>query len=267
MAETLTVDTTPNTEVLTPEEQDSLAVGEQMAEAESQLLAGKYENAEQLEKAYIELQKKLGEGGEESKGGEESEETSDEDESEETELSSGASLIGDASAEWAEKGELTPETMAKFSEMSSQDLVNAYIEMQSNAPEQLMQQEAAAPDLSDAEVNSIKNSVGGDKAYEQVIQWAGQNLTQQQIEAFDSIISNGNAEAIQLVVNGLKSQYDSANGYEGRMLSGKGASNQPVDTFRSQAELVAAMADPRYDNDPAYRNDVLSKLDRSDLQF
>jgi hypothetical protein len=130
-----------------------------------------------------------------------------------------------------------------------------------------MQQEAAAPDLSDAEVNSIKNSIGGDKAYEQVIQWAGQNLTQQQIEAFDSIISNGNAEAIQLVVNGLKSQYDSANGYEGRMLSGKGASNQPVDTFRSQAELVAAMADPRYDNDPAYRNDVLSKLDRSDLQF
>ena len=129
MAETLTVDTTPDTEVLTPEEQDSLAVGEQMAEAESQLLAGKYENAEQLEKAYIELQKKLGEGGEEEEGGEESEETSDEDESEETELSSGASLIGDASAEWAEKGELTPETMAKFSEMSSQDLVNAYIEM------------------------------------------------------------------------------------------------------------------------------------------
>ena len=61
-----------------------------------------------------------------------------------TELSSGASLIGDASAEWAEKGELTPETMAKFSEMSSQDLVNAYIEMQANAPEQLMQQEAVA---------------------------------------------------------------------------------------------------------------------------
>ena len=65
MAETLTVDTTPDSEVLTADEQDSLQVGEQMAEAESQLLAGKYENAEQLEKAYIELQKKLGEGGEE----------------------------------------------------------------------------------------------------------------------------------------------------------------------------------------------------------
>ena len=220
-----------------------------------------------LKRLTSNYRRSLAKGGEEEEGGEESEETSDEDESEETELSSGASLIGDASAEWAEKGELTPETMAKFSEMSSQDLVNAYIEMQANAPEQLMQQEAAAPDLSDAEVNSIKNSVGGDKAYEQVIQWAGQNLNQQEIEAFDSIISNGNAEAIQLVVNGLKSRYDSAFGTEGRMLTGKGASAAPVDAFRSQAELVAAMADPRYDNDPAYRNDVLTKLDRSDLNF
>ena len=267
MAETLTVDTTPDSEVLTADEQDSLQVGEQMAEAESQLLAGKYENAEQLEKAYIELQKKLGENGEEPEAGDSTEDESEEAESDEPELSAGASLIGDASAEWAEKGELAPETMAKFSSMSSQDLVNAYIEMQANAPDQLAEQEASVPDLSDSDVNSIKNSVGGDQSYNQVIQWASQNLNQTEIDAFDSIISNGNAEAIQLVVNGLKSRFDSANGYEGRMLTGKGASAAPVDGFRSQAELVAAMADPRYDNDPAYRNDVLTKLDRSDLNF
>jgi hypothetical protein len=265
MAETLTVDTTPDSEVLTADEQDSLQVGEQMVEAEQQLLAGKYENAEQLEKAYIELQKKLGEGGDEPEAGEGDEGEADEAESDQPELSAGATLITEASSEWAESGELTPETMAKFSQMSSQDLVNAYIEMQANAPEQLAQQDV--PDLSDADVNSIKNSVGGEQAYSQVIEWAGQNLNQQEIEAFDSIISNGNAEAIQLVVNGLKSRYDSAFGTEGRMLTGKGASAAPVDAFRSQAELVAAMADPRYDNDPAYRNDVLTKLDRSDLNF
>ena len=70
MAETLTVDTTPQTETvvdesgslegLTPDEQDSLQVGEQIQEQQESLLAGKYENAEQLEKAYIELQGKLG---------------------------------------------------------------------------------------------------------------------------------------------------------------------------------------------------------------
>ena len=50
------------------------------------------------------------------------------------------------------------------------------------------------------------------------------------------------------------------------MLQGKAADNRG-DVFRSQAQLVQAMADPRYDNDPAYRQDVIAKLDRSDLQF
>ena len=63
MAETLTVDTTPDTETaveaLTPDEQESLAVGEKMVEQQEQLLAGKYKDAEALEKAYSELQKKL----------------------------------------------------------------------------------------------------------------------------------------------------------------------------------------------------------------
>ena len=49
------------------------------------------------------------------------------------------------------------------------------------------------------------------------------------------------------------------------MLTGKPSSNSEV--FRSQAELVAAMGDPRYDNDPAYRQDVISKLDRSKINF
>ena len=64
MAETFTVDTTPQTETvpdsLTAEEQDSLAVGESMAQEQETLLAGKYKNAEELEKAYKELEQKLG---------------------------------------------------------------------------------------------------------------------------------------------------------------------------------------------------------------
>jgi hypothetical protein len=67
-------------------------------------------------------------------------------------------------------------------------------------------------------------------------------------------------------VSGLKAEYDNANGVEGRMVTGKATTNSG-DTFRSQQELVAAMNDPRYDNDPAYRQDVIQKLDRSDLEF
>ena len=64
MAETLTFENTVEATTidnLSAEEQDSLEVGEAMQEAQDSRLAGKYENAQELEKAYIELEKKLGE--------------------------------------------------------------------------------------------------------------------------------------------------------------------------------------------------------------
>lgn len=260
MAETLSYDPTPDADVLTEEEQDSLQVGQELKEQQEQLLAGKYKSAAELEKAYVELQKKLGDNSEEEPGEAEPSQTTEE---EEAEVSPAQALITDASAEYAENGKLSEEIMAKFSEMSSQDLVQAYIEMQANAP----QYEAAEPvELSDNEVNVIKNSVGGEAEYDKVIDWASSNLSEAQINAYDDIISTGNAAAIQMMVDGLKALYDSNNGFEGQMLSGK-APNSSRDVFRSQQEVVAAIADPRYDRDPAYRNDVLEKLERSDVSF
>ena len=258
MAETLTYDNTPEAEVLTPDEQESLQIGEKLEAEQEQLLAGKYTNAEELEKAYIELQKKLGDTEDDESGTTDSVENSDEPE---PDVSPAQSLITDASTEFAENGQLSEEMMSKFSEMSSKDIVQAYVEMQANAPQ------PQTSELSESDVNTIKNSVGGDQAYDSVMQWAGDNLSPTQVDAFDNIIATGNPTAIQMMVNGLKAQYDSSNGYEGRMLSGKSANAGSSDVFRSQAELVAAMGDSRYESDPAYRNDLLEKLDRSDLNF
>ena len=99
-----------------------------------------------------------------------------------------------------------------------------------------------------------------------MIKWADQNLDKQASEAFDNVVSTGNVQMIQLAVAGLKAQYDEANGYEGRMLSGK-APLRSGDVYKSQPELVAAMSDPRYDSDPAYRREVMEKLDRADMNF
>mgnify|MGYP003115025869 CR=1 FL=1 len=259
MAETMTydpgTDTVTTEDSLTPDEQESLKVGEEMESQQQQLLAGKYKTAEELEKAYGELEKKLGE--------QESEEQVTEEEPTKEDVNPTVSLITDASTEYSEKGELSKETLDKFSEMSSADLVNAYVEMQQNAP----QVTTETADLSDSEVNTIKNSVGGEKSYDQLVTWASQNLAKDSLEAFDGLITTGNVKAIQLALSGLKAEYDNANGYEGRMLTGKSAKTSS-DIFRSQQELVAAMSDPRYENDPAYRQDVIAKLDRSDnLQF
>ena len=171
----------------------------------------------------------------------------------------------DASTEFAETGELSAETMDQFAGMSSADLVQAYMDMRAKHPEETQASEVAE-DLSDSQVNQIKNAAGGEDAYGTLVSWASDNLPEQYINAFDNIIESGNMEAIKLAVAGLKSEYEEVNGYEGRLLSGKSAP-QVTDAFRSQAEVVQAMSDPRYDNDPAYRNDVFEKLGRSNIDY
>ena len=262
MSETLSyqpeTQTETNLDQLTTEEQDSMKVGEALEQQQETLLAGKYKNAEELEKAYVELQKKLGENKEETEQASAEEQPEDK-----PQLSEGATLITDASKEYFDNGnKLSPETLAKFSSLSSQDLIKAYMEVQATQP----QQTAPPAEISTAEINQIKNSAGGEKAYANIVNWAKTNLPQDQVQAFDEVVNTGSVQAIQLAVSGLKAEYDNANGVEGRMVTGKTAPNNG-DVFRSQAELVRAMSDSRYDNDPAYRQDVIEKLDRSDLEF
>ena len=257
MTEKLTYDPTPaDAPEFTEDEQNSLEVAEKLGQEENELLAGKYRNAEELEQAYIELQKKLGS----------SEEEDEEDpttlEETEEEWSDGAQVIADASEEYFNnEGQLSEETMEKFKEMSSTDLVNAYMEIQANAPEV----QGESPDLTDAEMNQVYNSAGGEAEYNKLTSWAAENLAENKMDAFNSIVENGDATAIQIAVAGLKSEYETQEGYEGRMLQGKAA--RTADAFRSQAEVVAAMGDPRYERDEAYRQDVYDKLERSNIAF
>ena len=261
--QTFTVtDQTPDSEVLTEEEQDSLEVGEKLVAEQEGLLAGKYKSAQELEKAYKELESKLGQQEESS----EKAEPETEPEPEPTTLSDNANIITSASDDYyANDGKLSPETLEKFKGMSSQDLVDAYLEV-TKSPDWQAQPPEQVQDVTESQINEVKNFAGGEKEYQNMVQWAGQNLDAQSIKAFDEIIASGSLETIKFAVSGLKSQYLNAVGYEGKMVQGKAAPDRG-DVFRSQAELVAAMNDRRYDNDPAYRQDVIEKLDRSDLSF
>ena len=264
MADTLTVNTDESTSELTTEEQDSLQVGEKITEEQGELLAGKYKNAEDLEKAYVELQKKLGDQDGVSQEGQETQEVEDATKDEpKAEKSEAVSLLESANEEYFSNDKtLSKETLEKFSSLSSQDLVQAYLEMQKTNPTS----NQTEVDVNTAEINKIQNSVGGEAEYNKLISWAGSNLSEPEVNAFDDLVGSGNAAAIQLGVDALKSKYENANGYEGRMLTGKAAETRG-DVYRSQAQLVKAMADPRYEDDPAYRQDVIAKLERSDLDF
>ena len=260
MTEKLTYDPTPaDAPEFTEDEQDSLAVAEKLGQQESELYAGKYQSAEELEEAYINLQKKLG--------------TSDDDEVEDTyldedeypeEVVEGVDLIQMASEEYFENdGQLSAETMERFTEMSSSELVEAYMAIRERNPD--VDGGTSSPDLTDAEMNQVYNSAGGEAEYAKLTSWAAQNLSETKLDAFNDMIDRGNATAIQIAVSGLRAEYEAQEGYEGRMLTGKAA--RGADAFRSQAEVVQAMSDPRYDRDEAYRQDVYDKLERSDIQF
>ena len=153
MAETLSYQEPQNVTTadnLTPEEQDSLQVGEQLSQQEEQVYAGKYKSAQELEKAYMELQSKLGE---QEKGETEVAEKEPEDK---PTLSEGATLITSATDEYYANGnQLTPETLQKFSSMSSQDLIKAYMEVQ-QLPEYQQAQQTPV-EISESQVNQIKN--------------------------------------------------------------------------------------------------------------
>ena len=284
MAETLTVNDTPQQENLTAEEQDSLQVGEQMAEQQGELLAGKYKNAEDLEKAYVELQKKLGDKDGVSQEGQETQEV-DTEESDAPQLYKEDGSVnyesvnrdyGETLSNLFKEKNVDPYSIAEHfyknngqitQEMHDQltgagiakEAVDAYLA--GRAQDMGMNSQIAQTDI-----NSIYQSVGGEQKYKTLMNWASQNLSQDSINSFDNLVNTGDANSIQLAVNGLVAQYQNDNGYEGRMLTGKAAKTN-TDVYQSQAQLVEAMADPRYDRDPAYREAVREKLDRSDLKF
>lgn len=267
MAEILTYDPSTDPQAIARVEEaeaESLAIGEALAEQQEGLLAGKYKDAQELEKAYIELQRKLGKG-----ETEDSEDVGEEVESEPTEESESEpdaqiDTLVKANNEYFETGEISEETLEAFSQMSSKELVDAYIRFQKQNPE-ATDRTGSTADLSDGEINQIKNSVGGEAQYNNLIEWAGSNFSPDEVDAFNNVIDSGNKSAIGFAIQALKSRYDDAMGYEGEMLSGKAARSN--DVFRSQAELVRAMNDRRYDRDPAYRADVMEKLARSELDF
>lgn len=214
---TLTYDPTPADQPeFTADEQDSIAVGEALEQQQQQLLAGKYENAQELEKAYVELQRKL--------GGESEDEESD-----------------------------VPEE-AEHEEEEEEEVES---DEESDESEVLISQE---------DIESLHEMVGGQEMYQEMVSWAADSMSEQEIQMYDYVMDLNNPWAAFFAVKALQNTYENANGRDGQLLTGRGAT-EVADVFRSQAEVVAAMGDPRYESDPAYRNDVFQKLDRSNLNF
>ena len=188
-------------------------------------------------------------------------------------------------AEQIESGE-QPLLAGKFKD--PQALEQAYVELQkklgeprdevqstedeseSTAPaeeeETSSEPEADVETLSEAQAQELMDSVGGEKAYKSMLDWAGDNFSKEEVGMYDSVMESGNPNAIFFAVQALQARYNDAVGTDGQLLTGRGAQNVD-DSFKSQAELVQAMNDPRYERDPAYRQELMRRLENSDVQF
>ena len=250
--QTLSYEEPQNTEVLNEEEQDSLEVGEKMEAEQEQLLAGKYKDPKDLETAYKELEKKLGEKSEPDSPKEESEnETKDESPKE-------YENILDQLWDEGTNSKLTPETFEKLKGMDPIEVAKMAMQQRKQQPQ--------SRDFSEQDVKQIHGLVGGEENYKNMMGWATQNVPEQEVKLYDAVMDKGDPLAAYFAVQAMALRYQDQVGRDGQMVKGK-APKQTSDVFNSQQEMVKAMEDPRYNDDPAYREAILNKLERSNINF
>ena len=236
---------------------------------ENGLYAGKFKSVEDLVGSYKELEGKLGaidQTREEPEGN--VEEQAEEQEVNDSEfnaeeyygdgLASVLEEVGidaeDISNRFLENDEISEDDYSKLAEAGfSKQVVDLYLDGVRNA--------GIAGEV-DAE--GIKESVGGDESYSQMVSWAIDNLPAEDIQAFNKLTDTGDGPAIKLAVQGIYSQYNNAMGIEPNLVTGRASQSGPT-PFRSTNEVVTAMSDPRYGKDVTYTEDVQRRLGGSDV--
>lgn len=118
--------------------------------------------------------------------------------------------------------------------------------------------------LSQEEEATILESIGGEDNFSAVQQWARENLDAGELEAYNREVNSGDYYRARNALQSLYYAFQENSGYEPELIGGKLSANSS-DVFRSSQEVMAAMSDPRYLNDPAYTEDVQNKLIRSDV--
>jgi hypothetical protein len=107
---------------------------------------------------------------------------------------------------------------------------------------------------------TIQESIGGAGNYEAMAEWAGENLADGDLDAFNSIVEGQSVEQARVAVKGLYAQFLAAGGKGPSLVQGSTSGDAGVKPFGSTAQVTEAMRDPRYASDPAYRENVEKRM-------
>ena len=256
---------------------------------ENGLYAGKFKTVEDLANSYKELEGKLGSVTEEDQVSESTEETTGVPEGYEEYYQEDGTvnyesvnetygeILGEIfkensidpfkiSAEFHKNEGEIPEDMYQslLDAGLSKNAVDSYLTGRAAEMGYVEGGEGAAEELAQEEVKNIRDSIGGDEAYGKMVSWALDNLSKPEIEAFNEATNTMSGPQLSMMVQGLYTRYQNAMGVEPSLYSGRPASSGPT-PYRSTAEVVTAMSDPRYGKDVTYTEDVQRRLGGSDV--
>ena len=236
--------------VLSEDEQESLAIGERLAQAHNEAALDKL-SAEDRPEAETQDEEDV---------------ESDDTDSEEGDYEDLEAVLADFWDEFnGDEEEYSDELLERLANVDPSELAVAYAQLREEYEES---SDSAPKQFTEEDVSTLKGMVGGDDNYTQMVEWAADNLPKEEVELFNSVMSRGDPLAAYYAIQATALRYADADGVEGTRVSGRTrASDGPGDIFRSRAELVSAMNDPRYENDPAYRSDLFNKLERSNLEI
>lgn len=225
--------------------EEQLKVDEVPEEERPEWLDEKFDNPEDMAKAYKELQKKMSEPKADKKAAKKGVE-----EPAGAEVTTGA--IESARNEFSESGELSDST---FDALEAAGLPRAFVEQYINGQEAMSIQQAA----------SIQESIGGAGNYEAMAEWASENMADGDLDAFNAIVEGPSVEQARITVKGMYAQFQAAGGKGPALVQGSTSGDSGVKPFGSTAQVTEAMRDPRYANDPAYRENVEKRMSVSSI--
>jgi len=245
---------------------------EQEQQEEQQRILGKFNSTEDLAKAYQELEKKLGQGL-----------TTPDPESPSAPQGyapeQAIEVYGQEAVEaLAGKGVNLAEVMWQADQ--GQDISSHYDTLAEafNVPRQVVENyvskamTASAPEaagLTADDAAQIKAMVGGDAGFQQLSQWAIQNLDPQELADYNAAVDSGNKQAATWALKAIQARANSNAPAEPRLISG--GRPPAVEKFESRQQVLDAMnkrndkGQKLYEVDDAYRTKFVEILSRSDV--
>lgn len=166
--------------------------------------------------------------------------------------------VASYAAEYEKSGKLSEDSYKALAEKGfSKELVDAYIRgLEGQAEEK--------GGLAKKEVDNILADVGGEDRYNKIMAWASVNLTQEEQDAYDKLVTMPDPAVARLAVQGLLNRYEREKGHPPSLIQGGKAPDVPAG-FKNRSEMIAAMSDKRYGSDPEYTREVEMKVRSSGI--